>query len=140
MSSLHSLRKNISKSTLTFDPDMYTNIVGSLVVTNYILTEDKPEVKDIKKKWKSIKKKGLDFWLDDKDFIPKVLALFNLKPAYGQFAMVQSEYNVLFAPYINGTILPLNENGFYSRTLRNGKIYPIEENVKNDGQTVEKAD
>ena len=140
MSSLHSFRKNISKSTLTFDPDMYTNVVGSLVITNYILTEDKPEVKDIKKKWKSIKKKGLDFWLNDKGFIPKVLALFNLKPAYGQFAMVQSEYNVLFAPYINGNVLPLNENGFYSRTLRNGKIYPIEENAKNDGQTVEKAD
>lgn len=140
MSSLHSFRKNISKSTLIFDFDMYTNVVGSLVITNYILTEDKPEVKDIKKKWKSIKKKGLDFWLDDKDFIPKALALFNLKPAYGQFAMVQSEYNVLFAPYINGTILPLNESGFYSRTLRKGKIYPIEENAKNDRQTVEKAD
>ena len=140
MSSLHSFRKNISKSTLTFDPDMYTNVVGSLVITNYILNEDKPEIKDIKKKWKSLKKKGLDFWLDDKDFIPKVLALFNLKPVYGRFAMVQSEYNILFAPYINGTILPLNENGIYSRTLRTGKIYPIEENVENDGQTAKKAD
>ena len=32
-----------------FDMDMYNNVVGSLVVTSYILSENKPDTKDINK-------------------------------------------------------------------------------------------
>lgn len=76
-------KKEIEKSSLRFPCEMYNNVVGSLIITNYILAEDKPELKDIIKQWKKIKKNGLDFWLDDADFIPKVLGIFNLEPQYG---------------------------------------------------------
>ena len=64
----------------------------------------------------------------DTDFIPKVLGIFNLEPQYGYFAMVQSEFNVLFLPYINDELLPIREDGIYPATARNNaKIYPIVE-------------
>lgn len=140
MSVLHKYRKNIVKQNSIFNPEMYNNIVGSLVISNYILTKDeKPEIAEINRIWKYIRKNGLDWWMDDKDFIPKTLELFNLKPQYGEFAMVVSKYNILFAPYINDILLPLNENGFYTKTLQEGKIYPIIEET-DYGQTVKEAD
>lgn len=121
-------KKEIEKKSLRFPCEMYNNVVGSLIITNYILAEDKPELKDIIKQWKKIKKNGLDFWLDDADFIPKVLGIFNLEPQYGYFAMIQSEFNVLFLPYINDELLPIREDGIYPATARNNaKIYPIVE-------------
>ena len=118
---------------------MYNNILGSLVITHYILNKlegNELDVNAIKAKWKQTVKKGnLDFWLDDKEFIPKALALFNMEPIYGKFAMVQSQTNILFLPYIDGTILPIREDGIYPSSARTGKIYPIEnkqEETKNE--------
>jgi hypothetical protein len=86
------------------------------------------DVSTIKSKWKKLVKKGnLSFWLDDKDFIPKALALFNMKPIYGKFAMCQSSFNTLFLPYLDNNILPIREDGIYPNTAVNGKIYPITE-------------
>ena len=52
-------------------------------------------------------------------------------------AYVQSEFNALICPYFEDeegmkTIWPLREDGYYSRTLRKGKIYPLAEKVEND--------
>ena len=131
MSVLRKFRKSIVQSSLKFDPDMYNNILGSLVITHYMLNKldgNEPDITAIKAKWKSLVKKGkLDFWLDDKEFIPKALALFDMKPIYGKFAMCQSELNTLFLPYVNDTVLPIREDGIYPNTARNGKIYPINE-------------
>ena len=74
-----------------------------------------------------LKKPQIDFWLDDKDFIPKALGLFGMKPEYGKFAMCTSAVNILFLPYIDGTVLPVREDGIYPNTALNGKINPIEE-------------
>ena len=131
MGSLRSYRKNVTKSNLRFNVDMYNNILGSLVITHYILNKldgVELDVAKIKAKWKSLAKKGkLDFWLDDKDFIPKALALFDMKPIYGKFAMCQSALNTLFLPYIDNKVLPIREDGIYPNTALHGKIYPIEE-------------
>jgi hypothetical protein len=131
MSVLRKFRKSIVQSSLKFDPEMYNNILGSLVITHYMLNKldgNEPDVNAIKAKWKALVKKGkLDFWLDDKEFIPKALALFDMKPSYGKFAMCQSELNTLFLPYVNDTVLPIREDGIYPNTARNGKIYPINE-------------
>ena len=40
-------KKEIEKKSLRFPCEMYNNVVGSLIITNYILAEDKPELKDI---------------------------------------------------------------------------------------------
>ena len=131
MSVLRKFRKSIVQSSLKFDPEMYNNILGSLVITHYMLNKldgNEPDVNAIKAKWKALVKKGkLDFWLDDPNFIEKALALFDMKPAYGRFAMCQSELNTLFLPYVNDTVLPIREDGIYPLTARNGKIYPINE-------------
>ena len=127
---LHALRKQVKNSNLRFDANMYDNVLGSLITTHYILNKldgVELDVNDIKTRWKKLVKKGnLDFWLDDPDFIPKALALFDMKPMYGRFAMVQGRFNLLFLPYIDGQVMPVKETGVYPLSARDGKIYPIE--------------
>lgn len=125
MSVLRKFRKSVEKDMLMFPLEMYNNTLGSLVITHYILAEVKPDVNAIKKQWKKLRKSGIDFWLDDPEFVEKGLALFNMKPEYGWFAMVQSSFNVLFAPYDGQQIFPLREDGMPQQTLTQGKIYPI---------------
>lgn len=125
---MRKFRKNVQKTVLRFDPEMYNNTLGSLIITHYILSEfdgDNMNVAEIKKTWKQIRKKGIDFWLDDPDFVVKALALFNMEPQYGRFCMAQSSLNTLFLPYIDEIVLPIREDGIYTMTARNGKIYPI---------------
>ena len=135
MGMLHALRKQVKNSNLRFDANMYNNVLGSLVITHYILNKldgNELDVGAIKAKWKYIVKHGIDFWLDDPDFITKSLALFNMKPIFGRFAMCQSALNTLFMPMIDGQILPIREDGIYPLSAREGKIYPITEQKKED--------
>lgn len=132
MSILRKYKKGLQKNSLQFPMEMYNNVVGSLVLTHYILNKMNGvelDVNGIKATWKHIVKKGLDFWLDDPDFIKKVLELFGMEPIYGKFAMVQGRLNLLFLPYIDGQILPIRPDGIYPLSAREGKIYPVEEKV-----------
>lgn len=130
MSILRKYRRQVKNNNLRFDANMYNNILGSLVITHYILNKlegNELDVNAIKAKWKYIVKHGIDFWLDDKDFITKSLALFDMKPIYGKFAMCQSALNTLFMPYLDDKIIPIREDGIYPNTAIHGKIYPITE-------------
>ena len=133
---LHSFRKGLQKNNLMFDANMYDNVLGSLIITHYILNKldgIELDVNDIKTRWKKLVKKGnLDFWLDDPDFITKSLALFDMKPIFGRFAMCQSALNTLFMPYIDDKIIPIREDGIYPNTAIHGKIYPITEHKEKD--------
>ena len=144
MSILRKFRKNVKQSTLRFDPVMYNNVLGSLVITHYVLRTldgEETDVNKIKSTWKALtKKKTLDFWIDDKDFVVKALALFDMKPLYGRFAMCQSTFNVLFLPYIDGTVIPIREDGIYPMSARSGKIYPVLETNKKTEEVKENAD
>ena len=144
MSILRKFRKNVKQSALRFDPGMYNNVLGSLVITHYVLRTldgEETDVNKIKSTWKTLtKKKTLDFWIDDKDFVVKALALFDMKPLYGRFAMCQSTFNVLFLPYIDGTVLPIREDGIYPMSARSGKIYPVLETNKETEEVKENAD
>ena len=135
MSILRKYRKQVKNSDVRFDAEMYNNALGSLVITHYILNKldgNELDVGVIKAKWKYIVKHGIDFWLDDPDFITKALALFDMKPIFGRFAMCQSALNTLFMPYIDDKILPIREDGIYPLSAREGKIYPITEQKKED--------
>jgi hypothetical protein len=138
MSILRKMRKNVTERTFLFDAEMYNNPLGSLVITHYIISlwDNEPlNIESIKILWASLKKhpKLVDFWIDVPSFIQKALALFGIdKIQYGRFAMVQGELNVLFAPYIDGKVLPLREDGYVPNTLIKGKIYPVEEKVEKD--------
>ena len=130
MGMLHAFRKQVKNSNLRFDANMYNNVLGSLVITHYILNKlegNELDVSAIKAKWKYIVKHGIDFWLDDPDFITKSLALFDMKPIYGKFAMCQGALNMLFMPMVDGQILPIREDGIYPLSAREGKIYPVTE-------------
>ena len=140
MSILRKYRKQVKNSSLRFVPEMYNNILGSLVITHYILNKlegNELDVDAIKAKWKYIVKHGIDFWLDDPDFITKSLALFDMKPIYGRFAMCQSALNTLFMPYIDDKIIPIREDGIYPNTAINGKIYPVTEHKEETDETIE---
>ena len=137
---LHALRKQVKNSGLRFAPEMYNNVLGSLVITHYILNKldrNELDVGAIKAKWKYIVKHGIDFWLDDPDFITKSLALFDMKPIYGRFAMVQSALNTLFLPYIDDKILPIRDDGIYPNSAFHGKIYPITEQKEGTNENIE---
>ena len=143
MGTLRKFRRSIEKSILRFDPTMYNNVLGSLVITHYILRTldgEDVDISKIKSTWRKLsKKKTLDFWLDDKDFIVKALALFDMQPLYGRFAMCQSAFNVLFLPYVDGTVLPIREDGIYLMSARSGKIYPVLETNKETEEEKENA-
>lgn len=144
MGILRKFRKSVKKLTLRFDPVMYNNALGSLIITHYVLRTldgEETDVNKIKSTWKALtKKKTLGFWIDDKDFVVKALALFDMQPLYGRFAMCQSTFNILFLPYIDGTVLPIREDGIYPMSARNGKIYPVLETNKETERKKENAD
>lgn len=144
MSILRKFRKSVKNPTLRFDPVMYNNVLGSLVITHYVLRTldgEESDVNKIKSTWKALtKKKDLGFWIDDKDFVVKALALFDMQPLYGRFAMCQSAFNVLFLPYIDGTVLPIREDGIYPMSARSGKIYPVLKTNKDTEEGKENAD
>ena len=133
---IRKLKKNVAVNAFIFPLEMYTSFPGSIVVTSYILSEDKPDVLAIRKKWKHYLRHGLGFDFSDPDYIKKVCELFGVKMfPLDLAAFVQSEYNALVCPYIEveegqKEILPLREDGYFSRTLRKGKIYPLTEKVE----------
>ncbi len=133
---IRQLKKNVAKNAFIFPLEMYTSFPGSIVVTSYILSNDKPDVKEIRKKWKYYLRHGLNFDFSDPDYIKKVCELFEVEMFPLDYAaFVQSEFNALICPYVEveegkKDILPLREDGYYSRTLRKGKIYPLSEKVE----------
>ena len=139
---LRAMKKKIKKnydSRLLFDADMYNNTYGSLIICGYLFTEfenDKERLQkaqEIKKTWyKAVKGKiEVNTSIAEKDFIDKTLEIFGLKrPDVFPIAMCQSQFNVIFAPYVDGKILPLREDRIYNNTMLYGKIYPIDFNEK----------
>ena len=125
--------KKMENNSLIFPVDMCNNIFGSIAVCAYIFADDKTNlsISDITKIWKKIAKdpnKYINFWLDDEKFIEKTLNLFNIPmPTNWSIAMVQSNLNILFAPYDKNAhiVFPLRSDGFMGPTLSTGKIYPV---------------
>ena len=77
MSILRKFRKSVKNPTLRFDPVMYNNVLGSLVITHYVLRTldgEETDVNKIKSTWKALSKKkdlGLnkDQWLSFYDLL-----------------------------------------------------------------------
>lgn len=132
---LRNIKKTVAENYFIFPQEMYTSLAGSIVVTSYIFSEDKPDVIELKKKWKYFTRHGFDFSFSDENYIQKVCDAFGVQMfPLDCAAYVQSEYNCLIAPYVEiegeKQLLPLREDGWYSRTLRKGKIYPLSEKIE----------
>lgn len=139
---IRKIKKNVAMNNFLFPMGMYTSLPGSVVVTSYILNNDKPDLLNIRKKWKYYTRHGFDFGLKDPDYIQKVCKAFEVEMfPVESAAFVQSDLNALICPYIEveegkKEILPLREDGYYSRTLRCGKIYPLVEKVEEQEKAV----
>ena len=133
---IRQIKKNVAKNNFLFPLEMYTSFPGSVFITSYILNEEKPDVKEIRKKWKYYTRHGLGFDFSDPEYLKKLCEKFEVKMFPLELAAyVQSEFNALICPYFEDeegmkTIWPLREDGYYSRTLRKGKIYPLSEKVE----------
>ena len=135
---IRKLKKNVAENKFMFPLEMYTSLPGSVIITSYILNEEKPDLLEIRKKWKYYTRHGLGFDFSDPEYLKKLCEKFEIKMFPLELAAyVQSEFNALICPYFEDeegfkTIWPLREDGYYSRTLRKGKIYPLSEKVEND--------
>ena len=133
---IRKLKKNVAENKFMFPLEMYTSLPGSVIITSYILNEKKPDLLQIRKKWKYYTRHGLGFDFSDPEYLKKVCEKFEVKMFPLELAAyVQSEFNALICPYFEDeegmkTIWPLREDGYYSRTLRKGKIYPLSEKVE----------
>ena len=133
---MRKLKKNVAETKFMFPLEMYTSLPGSVIITSYILNEEKPDLLEIRKKWKYYTRHGLGFDFSDPDYLKKLCEKFEVKMFPLELAAyVQSEFNALICPYFEDeegfkTIWPLREDGYYSRTLRKGKIYPLSEKVE----------
>ena len=133
---IRKLKKNVAENKFMFPLEMYTSLPGSVIITSYILNEEKPDLLQIRKKWKYYTRHGLGFDFSDPEYLKKVCEKFEVKMFPLELAAyVQSEFNALICPYFEDeegfkTIWPLREDGYYSRTLRKGKIYPLSEKVE----------
>ena len=135
---MRKIKKNVAENKFLFPLEMYTSLPGSVIITSYILNEEKPDLLEIRKKWKYYTRHGLGFDFSDPEYLKKLCEKFEVKMFPLELAAyVQSEFNALICPYFEDeegfkTIWPLREDGYYSRTLRKGKIYPLSEKVEND--------
>ena len=133
---IRKLKKNVAENKFMFPLEMYTSLPGSVIITGYILNEEKPDLLEIRKKWKYYTRHGLGFDFSDPEYLKKLCEKFEVKMFPLELAAyVQSEFNALICPYFEDeegfkTIWPLREDGYYSRTLRKGKIYPLSEKVE----------
>lgn len=126
------IKKNMQKmadNQLYFPVEMYSNVYGSLLISAMMTNSENLEKRaDVKKKWQEVKKnKALINWdFSDEKFIDKTLDFFGLKkPEHFPIAFVQWGTNAVFAPYIDGVVYPIREDGLKGAILRNGKIYPV---------------
>jgi hypothetical protein len=133
---MRKIKKNVAENKFMFPLEMYTSLPGSVIITSYILNEEKPDLLQIRKKWKYYTRHGLGFDFSDPEYLKKLCEKFEVKMFPLELAAyVQSEFNALICPYFEDeegmkTIWPLREDGYYSRTLRKGKIYPLSEKVE----------
>ena len=133
---MRKIKKNVAENKFLFPLEMYTSLPGSVIITSYILNEEKPDLLQIRKKWKYYTRHGLGFDFSDPEYLKKLCEKFEVKMFPLELAAyVQSEFNALICPYFEDeegmkTIWPLREDGYYSRTLRKGKIYPLSEKVE----------
>lgn len=119
---IRNIKKNINK-LLRFPEEMYTDTTGSLMITLYMFSDTKPNVKEYSRKWRE---NNIRF--DDEDYLKKVIEYSGIKSPFNdelQLFMYISNINVLFGPVINGKNLPIREDGIFSATYRKGHAYRV---------------
>lgn len=127
------VKRNIIKRALKFPSEMYDNIYGSLAICYAMMSKQDIMIAYIKKQWNIMKRTNkAPASIEDKDFIEKTAIYFGYeydKSLNDYMALVVGKYNMLFAPYVDGHIMPLREDGLTGVTLQTGKVYPISNSI-----------
>lgn len=148
-SMLKKFKENVKRNQLEFDPMMYKNVYGSFGIAYYRCYSLQHSIEESEKMrgqlrdvWKRMSKDRVFLpFLDDKDFIPKMMKAYGIEDfPYGNIAIVVGRNNTLFAPcFWDGKnskvqIIPLREDGNITPTLLYGKPTVI---VKDDSEGLE---
>ena len=76
---IRKLKKNVAENKFMFPLEMYTSLPGSVIITSYILNEEKPDLLQIRKKWKYYTRHGLGFDFSDPEYLKKLCEKFEVK-------------------------------------------------------------
>ena len=128
------VKKQITKNALKYPPEMYDNIYGSLAICYAMMSQQDVMIAYVKRQWNWMKhNNNAPASIEDKDFIEKTVTYFGYKydeSLNDHMALVIGKYNMLFAPYVKGQIMPLREDGITGVTLQTGTIHPITNNIE----------
>ena len=109
---------------MRFPNDMYISPVGSYVISCFILSNGSEAMaRRLTSRWKRAIRKNKE--LDPFD-LKTIADYFGVPYTTAPIAMVQSQYNVVYLPYIKGQLYPIREDGLITNTMITGKIYPLE--------------
>lgn len=116
---------------MRFVNEIYNSPIGSFAIClalNNGKLKDDADYHHLRNKYWSAKRRK--FKLDDPKLLYKVAKHFGYEYRPENIAMVMSDYNLLFAPYVqneDGTVqvLPIREDGMMTKTLIEGKVYPL---------------
>lgn len=135
--------------------EMYNNILGSFLISLYILQATDKTPKELCRFYKQEKKRWLKGEINEQtwmyDIIDKLTEEVietedghfiehtnNTYIPYGQIALVESEWNKLIVPYLdlgNGPqVLSIREDGLIGPTLKHGTVHVIVKEEKECGK------
>ena len=132
--------------------EMYNTLLGSFLISLYILKTTDKTPQELSKVYKSEKKRWLkgnvseETWMQDlvdklntkrvkkEDGTYETIHTNTTKIPYGQIACIMSPFNMLIAPYVNDQVLPLREDGWKGLTLETGEVHVIIETPKTKGE------
>ena len=79
---IKNIKKNMNK-LLRFPEEMYTDTTGSLMITLYMFSDIKPNVKEYSRKWRE---NNIRF--DDEDYLKKVIEYSGIKSPFNDICII----------------------------------------------------
>lgn len=120
-------------NTRIFPDEMYTNFIGSVIITNYMFEQwEDVKLTEVKKLWKKIKKTPDTYFktVEECYDILKIFEVFGLTRTWDYpVCLVTSDYGALICPYATDEDkiypLPIREDCFYPTTIRKAKTIQV---------------
>lgn len=150
------IEKGVKHSLHVFkDVEMYNNILGSFLISMYILRSTDKTPAELCKFYKAEKKRWLKGKANEDTWMQDIVDKLNEKVVdtpdghfiehtgktyipYGKIAFVTSDWNCLIVPYVDigkgKQILPIREDGLLGPTLSTGKVHEIIKEEETDGE------
>ena len=103
------LSKTVNK--LRFPEWMYTDTGGSFMICRYMFEDEKKPIKWYVKQAKKLTPKDIE----------------SFRPEYNfPVVAVQSKWNMIFCPRVNGELYPIRDDGVFTQTQKRGSIIEVD--------------